>query len=51
MQPRFFSRGVNPKVDYWKGSGNRTYSINYINSGRHSVDDDVGLVTYTLSAP
>jgi hypothetical protein len=51
MQPGSFSSGTNQKVDYWKGSGNRTFSFNYISREGHPVGNDVGRVTYTLSAP
>jgi hypothetical protein len=51
MQPGSFSGGANQKVDYWKGSGNRTFSFNYISREENPVGNDIGRVTYTLSAP
>lgn len=51
MQPGSFSSGADQKVDYWKGSGNRTFSFNYISREGHPVGNDIGRVTYTLSAP
>ena len=50
-QPGSFSSGANQKVEYWKGSGNRTFSFSYISREGHPVGNDVGRVTYTLSAP
>jgi hypothetical protein len=51
MQPGSIRSGANQKVVYWKGSGNRTFSFSYISREGHPVGNDVGPVTYTLSAP
>ena len=50
-QPGSFSRGANQKVEYWKGSGNRTFSFSYISREGPPAGNDIGRVTYTLSAP
>lgn len=51
MQPGSISSGADQKVAYWKGSGNRTFSLNYISREGQPVGNDSGRVTYTLSAP
>jgi hypothetical protein len=50
-QPGSISSGADQKVAYWKGSGIRTFSFNYISGEGHPLGTDAGRVTYTLCAP